>query len=88
MTKYKPHQQEECRDQYRKSCHIKSGKKAVTETVDVCRTPLVKNCSNDPISIDDNQNENCKTVYESECWTRLDIHEVNLLFSCLLQTLN
>ena len=69
ITQYEPFQVEECGEQFKKSCFIKTEKKSVTEVVEVCRTPMVKDC-------DTEGEEVCHTVYESECWTRHHHHEV------------
>ena len=52
-------------------------KRTVQEMVEVCRTPLVKNCSSPALAdnhvdtdLDSEQGEDCRTVYESECWTK------------------
>ena len=52
-------------------------KRTVQEMVEVCRTPLVKNCSSPALTDnhvdtdpDSEQGEDCRTVYESECWTK------------------
>ena len=69
ITRYESFQEEECGEQFKKSCFIKTEKKSVTEIVEVCKTPIVKDC--DTIS-----EEVCRTVYESECWTKFHKHEV------------
>lgn len=69
ITRYEPYQEEECGEQFRKSCFIKYEKKSVKQVVEVCRTPLVKDC-------DIEGEEICKTMYESECWTKYHVHEV------------
>ena len=62
-------QVEECEDNYLKSCFIEYEKIAVNETVEICRTPLVKDC-------DVQGPEICRTEYESECWTKQEVHDV------------
>merc|ERR1719244_2343748 len=42
---------------------------AFDESVSVCRTPLVKDC-------DIQGPEVCRTEYESECWTKQEVHDV------------
>merc|ERR1712032_795084 len=42
---------------------------AFNETVEVCRTPLVKDCNIVGPEI-------CRTEYESECWTKQEVHDV------------
>ena len=44
VTNYEPQQEEECDDNYRKTCFIEYEKIAFNETVAICRTPLVKDC--------------------------------------------
>ena len=69
ITRYQPVQQEECGEQFKKNCFIKTEKKSVTEDVEVCRTPLVKDCETEG-------EDECRTVYESECWTKYHTHKV------------
>merc|ERR1712008_324028 len=61
VTNYESQQEEECEENYRKSCFIEYEKIAFNETVEICRTPLVKDC-------DVQGPEICRTEYESECW--------------------
>merc|ERR1712050_424256 len=42
---------------------------AFNETAEVCRKPLVKDC-------DVQGPEICRTEYESECWTKQEVHDV------------
>ena len=42
---------------------------AFNETVENCREPLVKDCSIEGPEI-------CRTEYESECWTKQEVHDV------------
>ena len=74
MTQYQPYQEEECKESYKKSCHLSMQKDTVKEQVEVCRTPLVKTCDN---NVDSDTKAECKTMYESECWTKYEKHEVN-----------
>merc|ERR1712121_64703 len=69
VTNYESQQEEECDENFRKSCFIEYEAKAITETVQVCRTPLVKDC-------DKVGDEICRTEYESECWTKQEEHDV------------
>merc|ERR1711983_256855 len=69
VTNYESQQEEECEENFRKSCFIEYEKIAFNETVEVCRTPLVKDCDN-------NGPEVCRTEYESECWTKQEEHDV------------
>ena len=70
VTNYESQQEEECDENYRKNCFIEYETKAITETVQVCRTPLVKDC-------DKGGEEICRTEYESECWTKQEEHDVS-----------
>jgi len=69
VTNYESQQEEECDENFRKSCFIEYEKIAFNETVKVCRTPLVKDC-------DVKGPEICRTEYESECWTKQEVHDV------------
>merc|ERR1712137_1272529 len=69
VTNYESQQEEECEENFRKSCFINYEKIAFNETVEVCRTPLVKDC-------DVEGPEECRTVYESQCSTRYHEHDV------------
>jgi len=69
VTNYDPQQEEECDENFRKNCFIEYEKIAFNETVSVCRTPLVKDC-------DVKGPEICRTLYESECWTKQEVHDV------------
>merc|ERR1712198_331178 len=69
VTNYESQQEEECEENFRKNCFINYEKIAFNETVQVCRTPLVKDC-------DVQGPEICRTEYESECWTKQEEHEV------------
>merc|ERR1711983_13343 len=44
VTNYESQQEEECEENFRKSCFIEYEKIAFNETVEICRTPLVKDC--------------------------------------------
>merc|ERR1712025_9948 len=69
VTNFESQQEEECEENFRKSCFIEYEQIAFNETVEICRTPLVKNC-------DAQGPEICRTEYESECWTKQEVHEV------------
>merc|ERR1739844_661786 len=62
-------QEEDCDENFRKSCFIEYEQIAFNETAEVCRTPLVKDC-------DVQGPEICRTEYESECWTKQEVHDV------------
>merc|ERR1712212_304270 len=44
VTQYESQQEEDCEENFRKNCFINYEKIAFNETVQVCRTPLVKDC--------------------------------------------
>ena len=69
ITNYVSQQEVECEENYVKSCYIDYETIAFNETVTVCRNPLVKDCEVSGPEI-------CKTVYESECWTKQEVHDV------------
>ena len=69
ITKYEPHQEQECDEKYRKVCTIEYEQKALHEVVEVCTTPFVKDC-------DIVGEEVCQNMYESECSTAQIVHEV------------
>merc|ERR1719466_247104 len=69
VTNYESQQEEECEENFRKSCFIDYEKIAFNETVEICRKPLVKDC-------DIPGDEICTTQYESECWTKQEVHDV------------
>ena len=69
MTRYSPFEEEECSTSFKKNCLLRSEAVEVEEMVEVCRTPLVKNCSvSGPVE--------CHNIYESECWTKFEQHQV------------
>merc|ERR1712198_22233 len=69
VTNYESQQEEECEENFRKTCFIAYEKAAFNETVSICKTPLVKDC-------DVQGPEICRTEYESECWTKQEEHDV------------
>jgi len=69
VTNYESQQEEECEENFRKSCFIEYEQIAFNETVQVCRRPLVKDCT-------EIVPETCRTYYESECWTKQEVHDV------------
>eukprot|EP00092_Neocalanus_flemingeri_P039559 GFUD01043075.1.p1 GENE.GFUD01043075.1~~GFUD01043075.1.p1 ORF type:complete len:357 (+),score=115.63 GFUD01043075.1:146-1216(+) len=69
ITNYVSQQEVECEENYVKNCYIDYEKIAFNETIKVCRNPLVKDCGISGPEI-------CKTVYESECWTKQEVHDV------------
>merc|ERR1719430_673060 len=69
LTAYTAQQEEECDENYRKNCFIEYEQIAFNVTATVCRTPLLKEC-------DIQGPEICRTEYESECWTKQELHDV------------
>ena len=69
VTNYESQQEEDCEENFRKSCFIEYEQIAFNETVQICRQPLVKDC-------DTPGEEICRTEYESECWTKQEVHDV------------
>ena len=83
-------QEEECEENYVKKCFIQYGKTAQNVTVNICRTPLVKDCdiegdevtgSHHILGFDHFDLQVCSTQYESECLTEQEIHEVCMFSS-------
>ena len=87
VTSFLSQQEEECEENFRKVCvlisinfinfsmkvcYIEYEPQAFNETVEVCRTPVIKDCNNDG----GNREQICRTVYETECWTKHNVHEV------------
>merc|ERR1739847_235979 len=62
VTNYEAQQEEECNENFRKSCFIDYAKIAFDEVVEICRKPLVKDCEVEGP-------EGCRTEYEAEGWT-------------------
>jgi len=71
VTNYESQQEQECEENFRKTCFIEYEKIAFNETVQVCRTPLVKDCT-----VKEPKPKVCRTLYESECWTKQEVHDV------------
>ena len=44
-TDFEAAQEEECEENFEKNCYIEYKKVAVDETVEMCHTPLVKDCN-------------------------------------------
>ena len=63
VTQFKPAQQEECQENFEKSCQITFRQEAVTETVRKCYRPLEKVCNGQGP-------QQCRTQYESACSTK------------------
>merc|ERR1711883_47901 len=67
-TDFEPQQEEDCEENFVKSCFIEYKKVASEEAVTFCRTP---------IEIQGDGPETCETVYESQCETRYQEHDVS-----------
>ena len=72
ITNYEPQQEEECEENFKKICMINYEDLAYNSTVEICRTPLVKDCDVPGETV-------CQTIYESECATVQIVHEVGKL---------
>merc|ERR1719317_642676 len=59
VTNYESQQEEECEENFRKSCFIEYEQIALKENVQVCRKPLVKDGEDDVVS--------CTTEVEEKC---------------------
>merc|ERR1739845_29433 len=67
-TDFEPQQEEDCEENFVKSCFIEYRKVASEDTVTFCHTP---------IEIQGDGPETCETVYESQCETRYQEHDVS-----------
>merc|ERR1711910_310557 len=66
-TDFEPQQEEECEENFIKSCFIEYKKVASEEAVTFCHTPII---------LEGDGPEVCQTVYESACSTRYEEHDV------------
>lgn len=69
VTRYEPHQEEECEEKFRKVCVIDYEQKANQEVVEVCTSSFIPDCDVQGEAV-------CQTVYTSECSTVQIVHEV------------
>jgi len=69
VTNYESQQEEECEENYKKICMIDYEDLAYNTTVEICKTPLVKDCDLPGETV-------CQTIYESQCATVQKVHEV------------
>merc|ERR1712133_334275 len=75
VTNYESQQEEDCEENFRKNSFIEYEQIAFNETAEICRTPLVKDC-------DIQGPEICRTEYESECWTKQEVHVEDDVVEC------
>merc|ERR1711962_1181758 len=66
-TDFEPQQEEDCEENFVKSCFIEYKKVASEEAVTFCHTPIL---------LEGDGEEVCQTVYESACTTRYEEHDV------------
>ena len=80
-TSFDSVQEEECEENFRKTCFITMVDTAMNVTTNVCKKPMVKDCDieGEPI---------CRTEYQSECWSKQIPHEVGLPSQQLVQNQN
>ena len=64
ITKFSPSQQEECEENFEKKCQITFRPEAIRDTVRKCYKPQVKVCNGQGP-------EQCRTVYETDCTTKV-----------------
>merc|ERR1711936_1418817 len=67
-TDFEPQQEEDCEENFVKSCFIEYKKVASEEAVTFCHTPILLEGDGDEV---------CQTVYESACTTRYQEHDVD-----------
>jgi len=67
-TDFEPQQEEDCEENFVKSCFIEYKKVASEEAVTFCHTPIL---------LEGDGPEVCQTVYESACTTRYEEHDVD-----------
>ena len=68
ITQFIPSQEEECEENFEKSCQITFRQEAVRNTVRKCYRPQVKVCNGQG-------EEQCRTVYETDCTTQVRKNE-------------
>ena len=66
ITQFSPSQEEECEENFEKSCQITFRQEAVRNTVRKCYRPQVKVCNGQG-------SEQCRTVYETDCTTTVNM---------------
>merc|ERR1711981_464022 len=66
-TDFEPQQEEDCEENFVKSCFTEYKKVASEEAVTFCHTPII---------LEGDGPEVCQTVYESACSTRYEEHDV------------
>ena len=68
VTQFSPSQEEECEENFEKSCQITFRQEAVRNTVRKCYRPQVKVCNGQGA-------EQCRTVYETDCTTSVSLRK-------------
>ena len=69
VTEFEPHQEQKCDEKFEKTCTIYYENVAVNEEVEVCKTYLCPDCSQEGP-------EECQTVYDTVCETKRKVHNV------------
>ena len=72
VTFFTPSQEKVCDEYFEKRCKIVFNKKQVGETVRKCIQPVEKIC-------DGSGPEECRTVYETSCVTKVNISKLQIL---------
>merc|ERR1712241_568108 len=71
ITDYRSTTQEKCETTFKKNCHITFKPMPFNESVNICHTPIVRKCGDDPVGPDI-----CSTHYETNCETKYKSYEV------------
>jgi len=71
ITDYRSTTEQKCETTFKKNCHITFKPMPFNETVNVCHTPVVRQCGDSPVGP-----EICSTHYETNCETRYKTYEI------------